>query len=134
MANTKQTLLDALVTAIGGLSEVTTATRDLYKPNAARTAQPYAGIIDRAEVVLVDDDTNVLYLLDVDIILLKSGDAIEEMIDAVKDAMQVGMAATIGAKQIKFNGSEEVALINADDHSQARMVFEIIYTSTKGAA
>ncbi len=134
MANTKQTMIDALVTAIGNLAEVTTATRDLLKPTAARTAAPYAGIIDRAEVVLVDDSTNVLYLLDVDMILLKAGDAIEEMIDAVKDAMMVGMAATIGAKQIKYNGSEEVALIQADGHSQVRMVFEIIYVSTKGAA
>lgn len=134
MANTKVTMLNTLATTLQGLSAINKATRNLLPPDQARAAAPYVGILSASETVMTDDGTDVRWLLDSDLILLRSGDAIEEMVDTVKNAMLDGMAATIGAKEIRLVGTEEIALLNADDYSSTRMAFEVVYVSTKGAA
>ena len=41
MANTKQTMIDAMVAALDGLSDVATATRDLPTPANQQAAAPF---------------------------------------------------------------------------------------------
>jgi hypothetical protein len=113
---------------------VTKATRILLTPAEARKWSPYAGLIASTEEVVVEDATHVRYELDVDIILLKKGRDIEEMLDTVKNLLYTdSLATTIGAKQIRIIGQEEVALVDADSYSSTRIVTTITYVSTKGA-
>jgi len=134
MANKKTNVLDALVVALGNLSEVSTATRILATPATARKKSPYVGLIAGAEEPIVEDDTDVRFVLDVDIILLKNGRDIEKMLDVVKDLLYSdALAATIEAFQIRKIGQEEVALLDADKYSSTRIIVTITYVATKGA-
>ena len=134
MANKKTTILDALVTQLGTISAITTATRILLSPAEARKSTPYAGLIAGSESVVVEDSTHVRYELDVDIILLKRGRDIETMLDAVKDLLYTNsLAATIGVLQIRIIGQEEVALVDSDVYSSTHIATTITYVATKGA-
>jgi len=76
----------------------------------------------------------VRFELDVDLILLKRGDDIEEMLDAIKNLLYTdSLAATIGALQIRIIGQEEVALLDADLYSSTRIVMTVTYVITKGS-
>ena len=134
MANTKKTMLTAMVTALGALSDIGTCTRELLLPTAAREASPYVGVLAAEEVVLVDDGTDVSWSLMTDLVLVCSTDIVEELIDVVKDAMLSGMATTISAEEVRVIGTQAVDYVDTHDHTSSRIVFEIIYTSTKGAA
>ncbi len=134
MANKKTNVLDALVTQLNNLSEITKTTRILLTPHEARKQSPYAGLISGTEEVIVEDSTHVRYELDVDVILLKRGRDVEEMLDAVKNLLYTdSIAATIGALQVRVVGQEEVALLDADIYSSTRIVITITYVATKGA-
>lgn len=134
MANKKTSVLDTLVTQLGNLSEVTKATRILLAPYEARKWSPYVGLIAGTEEVIVEDSTHVRYELDIDIILLKRGRDVEEMLDVIKGLLYTdSLAATIGALQIRIIGQEEVALLDADLYSSTRIVVTITYVATKGA-
>jgi len=110
------------------------ATRILLTPAEARKWSPYAGLIAGSEEVIVEDITDVRYELDVNLILLKRGRDIEEMLDIVKNLLYADTLATsIDALQIRIIGQEEVALIDADKYSSTRIVMTITYVSTKGA-
>lgn len=133
MANTKSTILDNLVTQLNNLSSVQKATRILLTPSEARKWSPYAGLISSTEEVIVEDSTDIRYEVDVSIILLKRGNDIEEFIDAIKDLLYDDtLATTIGAKQIKIIGQEEVALIDSDKYSSTRIATVITYVASKG--
>ncbi len=132
--NTKTSVLDALVTQLQGVTGITTATRVLLTPAEARKKSPYAGLIASTEEVVVEDSTHVRYELDVDVILLKKGRDIETLLDAVKNLLySTSLAATIGAKQIRIVGQEEVALVDADQYSSTRIAMTITYVATKGS-
>lgn len=134
MANTKRTMLDLLVTELGNSSSVATATRTLLTPANARKKSPYVGIISGTEEVIVEDSTDIRYELDIDLILLKKGRDIEDMLDAVKTLLYgSSLSSTIGALQVKVIGQQEVALIDADDYSSTRIVMTITYVASKGA-
>jgi len=134
VANTKTNILDALVVQLGNLSAITKATRILLAPVQARKWSPYAGLIAGAEEVVVEDATHVRYELDVDLILLKKGRDIEELLDIVKNLLYSdALAVLIGALQIRIIGQEEVALIDADSYSSTRIAITITYVATKGA-
>ena len=134
MANTKQTIIDGIATALTALPGVNLATRDHKSPQDNRTYAPYVGIVSMNEAVIVDDGTNIRWGSDLELILMKEGDDIEKMIDIVKDAMLSGMAATVGALEIRLVANFKVAQIEKDPYSSSRMFFELIYVSTKGAA
>lgn len=134
MANKKTSVLDALVAQLQSPAAVTKATRVLLTPVDARKNSPYAGLISGTEEVVVEDATHVRYELDVNVILLKRGRDVEEMLDAVKNLLYGGaLAAAIGALQIRIIGQEEVALVDADKYSSTRIVATITYVATKGA-
>jgi len=106
----------------------------LLTPAEARKWSPYAGLISSTEEVIVEDATHIRYELDVNLILLKKGRDIENLLDAVKSLLYTNsLAVTIGALHIKIIGQEEVALIDADSYSSTRIVITITYVSTKGA-
>jgi len=134
MANTKQTIIDAIATALTALSGINLATRDLKSPNDQRVNAPYVGIISMNEAVIVDDGTNIRWACDLELVLMKKGDDIEKLVDIVRDAMLSGMAATAGALEIRLAAVFEVAQVEKDAYSSSRMFFEMIYISTKGAA
>ena len=132
MANKKTSILDALVTQLASLPEVTKATRILLTPAEARKNSPYAGLIAGTEESVVEDDTHVRYELDVDLILLKRGRDIELMLDAVKNLLYDDtLAATTSSMQLRIVGQEEVALIDDDKYSSTRIVITITYAATK---
>lgn len=134
MAHTKRTILDNLVTQLNSISAITKATRILLTPADARKYSPYAGLISGSEEVVVEDDTHIRYEVDVNIILLKKGRDIEDMLDSVKNLLYSNtLATTIGALQIKVIGQEEVALVDADHYSSTRIICIITYVATKGA-
>jgi hypothetical protein len=134
MANKKTAILDALVTQLENVPETATVTRILLTPANARKHSPYIGVISGTEVVVVEDNTNVRYELDVDLILLKRGRDIETFLDGVKNALYSStLAATIGALQVVVVGQEEVALIDADAYSSTHIVLTVTYVATKGA-
>lgn len=133
MAHKKTTILDALVTQLESISAVAKATRILLAPAEARKNAPYVGLIAGTEEAIVEDSTHIRYELDVNIILLKRGRDIEEMLDAVKVLLYTdSLATTIGALQIRIVGQEEVALIDSDAYSSTRIVAVITYVVTKG--
>ena len=134
MANTKQTIIDAIATALTALPGVAVATRDLKTPKEQRSSAPYVGIISMNNAVLVDDGTNILWVCDLELILTKSGDDIEQLVDVVRDAMLDGMAATVGAREFRVVAEFEVAQVKEDTHSSSRLFFEMRYNSTRGAS
>lgn len=131
MANTRKAILDALVAGLAGIDGIRRATRDLLPPSRARDLAPYVGVITVTEETLVEDATHVRWGVEVNLILLMSGDAIEEMVDKIKDYIYNG--PSIGALQVKMIGQEEVVLINEDEYSSARIVLDVTYVSAKGA-
>ena len=134
MANKKTSVLDALVVQLKALPVVATATRILSTPGGARKDAPYVGLIAGSEEVLVEDATNVRYELDVDLILLKRGRDIEEMLDIVKNLLfDDTLPATIGALHVRIVGQEQVALVDGDSFSSTRIVLTITYVAVKGA-
>lgn len=131
MANTRKEILDALVTGLAAINGIRNVTRDLLPPSRARDLAPYVGVIATTEEMLVEDATHVRWGVEVNLILLVSGDDIEEMVDKIKD--YVYNEPSIGALQVKMIGQEEVVLINEDQYSSARIVLDVTYVSVKGA-
>ena len=130
MANTKVAILDSLVTTLETLSAVNRCTRILLPPDEARTQEPYIGMISGTEIELAQDSTHILWGLSVDLILIKQGQEIEEMIDSVKTAIYVPPSID-NMKLVKFEGQEPVTLVDADQYSSARIVLYIIYVALK---
>jgi hypothetical protein len=131
VANTKETLLDSLVTMLGGITSVT-CTRRLKTPQGARDAAPYIGLLASTEEVLVRDATHTRWGLTVDLILMVQGEAIEDLIVDVKDIIE-GDTLPTGALQMRLVGQEPVNLITDDAYSSSRIVVDILYVSAKGA-
>jgi len=129
MANTKVTILNNLVSALESLSAVNRCTRSLLPPNEARAQAPYIGVIAGTEVELSQDSTDILYGLTVDLLLIKEGDDIEELIDAIKT--KIYSPISIGAKLVRIEGQEPVNLIEDDVYSSARILLYIIYVASK---
>ena len=133
MAHKKTTILDALATELQNLDEVAVATRILSTPTEARKNAPYIGVIAGTEEVIVEDATDIRYELDVDLILLKHGRDIEEMLDAVKKLLySTDLASNVGAFQVRVVGQQEVAIVAADGFSSTRIVMTITYVVSKG--
>ena len=135
MANTKETMLDALVALLGGITGLTLATRDLHTPIQQRENEPYIGLISAAdESILAEDATHVLWQLQVDLVMGVIGEDIEELIDEVREIIfDTSTPTTIGAKHIRLENTGEVAVIKEDDYSSTRMILIITYSSEKGA-
>lgn len=131
MADTKETLLDSLVTMLGGITSVT-CTRRLKTPQGARDAAPYIGLLASTEEVLVRDTTHTRWGLTVDLILMVQGEAIEDLIVDVKNIIE-GDNLPTGALQMRLVGQEPVNLITDDAYSSSRIVVDILYVSSKGA-
>lgn len=130
----KTLVLDTLVTQLQVLPEVATATRVLLSPINARKTSPYVGLIAGPEEIVVEDAANIRYELDVDLILLKRGQDIETMLDAVKKMLfDAALPITLGVLQVRIVGQEPVALIDDDKYSSTRIVTVITYIVTKGA-
>ena len=133
MANKKTAVLDALVTQLATVSSIAKATRILLQPAETRKQSPYAGLISGTEEAVVEDATDVRYELNVDILLIRKGRDIEELLDEVKDLLYgASIASTIGALQLRIIGQEEVALIDEDSYSSTRIVAIVTYVATKG--
>lgn len=126
-------ILDALAIQLGNLPEINKAERILLLPSEARKQSPYAGLISSTKDAIVEDTTHIRYELDVDLILLKRGRDIEQVLDAVKNLLYTdSLATTIGAMQVRVIGQEEVALIDANLYSSTRIVMTITYATLKG--
>ena len=129
MANTKESIIDGLVTSLSSISGIHTVTKDLLTPTKARANVPYIGVISGTEYVVAEDSTDILYRLQVDLIILVKSKEIEEWIDKVKQLIYTPIITT--AKQIKIVGQNEVAVIDADKWSSTRMIINIIYVGNK---
>lgn len=131
MANTKETLLDSLVTLLSGISSVT-CTRELKTPQASRDSSPYIGVLASTEEKLVEDSTHVRWGMTVDLILVTTDSLIESFIVSVKDIIE-GSTLPTGALQMSLVGQEPVNWITDDAYSSSRIVIDVIYVSTRGA-
>ena len=131
MADTKETLLDSLVSMLGAIPSVT-CTRRLKTPQAARDAAPYIGLLASAEEVIVRDSTHTRWGLTVDLILIVYGEDIEDLIVDVKNIIQSDTLPT-GALQMLLVGQEPVNLITDDAYSSSRIVVDILYITSRGA-
>lgn len=131
MANTRQTLIESLVTGLNELSGVRKATNRLYVPSEARKAAPYIGVIIVSEEILVEDATAIRLGADIDLIMIAPDSKIDELVDKVKD--YIYDVPSIGALQIKVIGHEEVGYYNEDQHSSVRITLHVTYVATKGA-
>jgi len=134
MANTKETILDTLVTAMGNLTGVQIATRILELPSDTRLKEPYIGVIGGEEVKLVEDSTEILWSLQVDLIVIKRGTDVEQLVDLIKNAIYTPINLGAAVKHTHVTGTQEVALVKQDKFSSTRLVLDITYVSTKGAA
>ena len=134
MANIRDTMLGILELELSAVADVKLASRRLKTPGEARASVPYIGIISMGESVAVEDSTDIRYRWAVALIVQDKGHDVELLIDKVKDKMLDGMAAAMGAKAIKLTAVSEVNTVEADEYSSARLTFEIIYVSEKGAA
>ena len=130
MADSKETLLDSLVTMLGAITSIT-CTRRLKTPQGARDAAPYIGLLASTEEVLVRDSTHTRWGLTVDLILMVKGEAIEDLIVDVKDIIQ-GVTLPTGALQMLLVGQEPVNLITDDAYASSRIVVDILYVSSRG--
>ena len=130
MADSKETLLDSLVTMLGAITSIT-CTRRLKTPQGARDAAPYIGLLASTEEVLVRDATHTRWGLTVDLILMVKGEAIEDLIVDVKDIIQ-GDTLPTGALQMLLVGQEPVNLITDDAYASSRIVVDILYVSSRG--
>lgn len=134
MANTKETMLDALVTELGNITGVNLATRDLLTPKQQRENSPYIGLIAGDELNAAEDATHVMWELQVDLVMGLLSNEIEDMIDEVREVIfDTATPTTIGAKHIRLESTDEVAVISEDDYSSTRMILIITYSSEKGA-
>lgn len=134
MANTKETMLDALVVQLGAITGVTLATRDLRTPLQQRESEPYIGVIAGSEENIAEDATDVLWELQVDLVMGVMGEDIEDLVDEVREVVfDTSTPTTIGAKHIRLESTEEVAVIKEDNYSSTRMILIITYSSEKGA-
>lgn len=131
MADTKETLLDSLVTLLGGIPSVT-CTRQLKTPINSRAAAPYIGVLASTEEKLVEDYTHVRWGMTVDLILVTLGSGIESLIVDVKDVIEGG-TLPIGALQMSLVGQEPVNFITDDDYSSSRIVIDILYVAIRGS-
>lgn len=131
MADTKEALIDSLVSMLGAISGVT-CTRRLRTPQGARDASPYIGLLASTEEVLVRDSTHTRWGLTVDLILMVKGEAIEDLIVDVKDIIE-GDTLPTSALQMRLVGQEPVNLITDDAYSSSRIVVDMVYVSAKGA-
>lgn len=134
MSNTKTTILDALIVKLEASAQVGKATRVLMAPAEARKWSPYVGLIAGQKRKIVQDPTQIRFELPIDLILLKKGREIEEMLDGVKNVLYSGaLANDIGALQVRIIGQEEVAILDADKWSSTRIIAIITYVVTKSA-
>lgn len=131
MANTKETLMDSLVSLFGTIMSVT-CTRRLKTPQGARSAAPYIGVLASTEEKLVEDTTHIRWGLTVDLILMTQETGIEALIVAVKDIVQ-GVTMPTGVLQMALVGQEPVNLITDDAYSSSRVVVDVLYVSSRGA-
>jgi len=129
--NTRKAVIDALVTGLGGLTGIRTATNRLLTPSQAREAAPYIGVIAASEEVLVEDSSAIRYAILLDFILLAPDDDYEELLDKVKTYVYSDPA--IGALQIKIVGEEEASMVNEDRYSSIRITVHVTYVSSKDA-
>lgn len=134
MANTKETILDTLVTAMGNVTGVTIATRELELPSDTRKKEPYIGIIAGEEAILVEDATEILWSLPVDMIVIKRGTDVEQLVDLIKNAIYAPINLGAAVKHTHVVSTQEVAVVTQDKFSSTRLVLDITYVSTKGAA
>lgn len=132
MANTKTSILDALVAQINAMPEVSKATRVLLTPADTRKNAPYVGVLSGPEETVVEDATHVRYELEINLITVYNDRDIEKFIDALKNKLYTAsLATTIGAKQVHIIGQDPVNLIDADKYSSVRIMVVITYVATK---
>jgi hypothetical protein len=132
MATTKTILIEAIRLQLAAVSGVKKAAYILELPDNARQLAPYIGLVAGAEAPVVVDSTHVRHTLNLDLILIHKGLAIDTLIDSVRALMlTTATATTVGALEIHYLGIGQVTILAADDYSQARMRFEILYSSVK---
>lgn len=131
MANTRKGIIAELVSDLGTLTGIRTATNRLLSPSQAREAAPYIGVILATEEILVEDDTAIRYGTEIDLVMLAPDDDIDELIDLVKTYLYD--EPSIGALQIKIIGHEELTNVTEDHYSSARITCHVTYVVTKGA-
>lgn len=131
MANTRTTIIAALVSDLGGLSGVKLATNRLYTPSQARDHSPYIGVILISEERLREDTTHIRYGAEIDFVLIASDDTVSALVDKVKD--YIYDVPSIGTLQIVITGHEEEANVTEDHHSSVRIHTHVTYVATKGA-
>lgn len=134
MANTKLTILNALVTGLAGLSvngDGVTATRELLPPDDQRNNAPYVGVVSQSEVRQAEDSTHILYDMQVDLVMVAERGWCEKFIDVVRD--YVAGPPSLGQKFLSIEQVQPVSDIRDDAYSETRVTCRVFYSSEKGA-
>ena len=138
MANTRDTILDALETELGDLTDITKATLSILPIDSAEKDSPYIGIVAGDEERLVEDDTDIRWGFDVFLFLITEQQykQVEILIDRIKTAIYSPTGSlTLNANVLDKNitNVQPVSLEDFDSnhYSSVRIDLKLVYYSTK---
>lgn len=89
MANTRNSILEALATEMEAISGITKATMNIIPIDTIKINLPYVGIVAGVEERIIEDDTNIRFGLDVFLFLMTEQQStnVEVLIDLIKTAI-----------------------------------------------
>lgn len=132
MANTKQTIIDSLVTNLAAITGVNKVTDFHDTPDRANNAAPYIGVIQESEDFVVEDATHIRQemVLDLLIVQRQAVGSINDLVDAVKE--KIYSPVSIGALMSRVDTSDKVSNLDELKYSNVRLIATILYVVEKG--
>ncbi len=133
MSSTKEIFLDDLTAQLQALTTITKATRQLLPPDEQEGLTPYIGVKSDREVLLVSNEANDLYHLQVILQLTAKEDeySIENVIEDVKDLIKtIDLGSAVYRTTYLESGIVDIEDIYSDNYSGAEILLEIYYTQT----
>ena len=138
MADTRATILTALETELGTITDIKKSVLKTLPPSKAETNSPYIGIVAGDETLLVEDSTNIRWNLPVFLFLITEEQytEVETLIKEIKNVIyNTGEDLTLTANVLDFNILEvqPVSLEDFDDerYSSVRIDMNIIYYTSQ---
>ena len=138
MADTRKTILDALATELGALTDIKKATLNILPIDSAERDSPYIGIVAGEEENIVEDDTNIRFGMDVHLFLITEQQytGVESLIDDIKSAIydptgSLTLSANVLDKNILNVLPVALEDFEANHFSSVRIDLRILYYAPK---
>lgn len=136
--STKVDILDALVAEILAIDEIKTCTRKVKTFTEASINVPSVQVQSGSEVELVNDATDIYYLLPVHLLVItkQTSENIEPLIDDIKDALQgttcpLSLHANVQVLKVEETVAVELEDEDAEEFASAILNLEIRYHASK---